>query len=195
MRFCREPVPLRAYGTILPISSAEVITARQDRQQPPQPIYIVCSHSGRIDPTLRFFRQPVPRWLLTTEAGGSIWQKEHHAERFEKILTVPEHEDSLDWAIALPMLYQQGIRRLVLAGGGQLVASLLARGVIDELWLTLCPLLLGGKDAPTPVDGIGLPTALAPRLQLCSLKTIEDEVFLHYKVRPQVDAPSSQETF
>ncbi|MEO1146964.1 MAG: RibD family protein [Cyanobacteria bacterium J06638_22] len=180
---------LRAYGTILPISSPEAITARQDRQQPPQPIYIICSHSGRLDPTLRFFRQPVPRWLLTTEAGGVIWQKEQQAGRFETILTVPEHGDSLNWAIALPTLYQQGIRRLVLAGGGQLVASLLAMGAIDELWLTLCPLLLGGKDAPTPVDGVGLPTALAPRLQLCSVKTVEDEVFLHYKVRPQVDAP------
>jgi 5-amino-6-(5-phosphoribosylamino)uracil reductase len=174
---------LRAYGTILPISSPDAITARKDRRQPPQPIYIVCSHSGHLDPTLRFFRQPVPRWLLTTEAGGSIWQEERHAGRFEHILTVPEHGDSLNWAIALPKLSQKGIHRLAVAGGGRLVASLLTMGAIDDLWLTLCPLLLGGKDAPTPVDGIGLPTNLAPRLQLCSLKTIEDEVFLHYKVR------------
>ena len=179
---------VRAYGTILPISSPKLINIRRDRQQSPQPIYIVCSHSGYLDPTLRFFRQPVPRWLLTTKTGAVDWQDGKKAGRFEKILTVSANGDGLDWAIALPMLYQQGIRRLAVAGGGQLVASLLAIGAVDDLWLTLCPLLLGGREAPTPVDGIGFPAKLAPQLQLCSVKTVADEVFLHYHVRAQTDA-------
>jgi len=61
-----------------------------------------------------------------------------------------------------------------------LVASLLAADVIDELCLTVCPLILGGAAAPTPVEGAGLLSA--KHLQLLSVDTIEQEVFLHYSI-------------
>jgi 5-amino-6-(5-phosphoribosylamino)uracil reductase len=99
-------------------------------------------------------------------------------------LTVPALDGELDWAIALAQLVDLGIRRLVVAGGGQLVASLLAIGAIDDLWLTLCPLLLGGAAAPTPVDGGGWAAAVAPRLHLCSVEPCGAEVFVHYRVEP-----------
>lgn len=184
---------VRAYGTILPIRTPELIKARRDRQQPPQPTYIVCSRSGHLDPTLRFFQQAVPRWLLSTESGVADWRDGQKAGLFQHLLTVPERENplDLDWAIALPLMYRCGMHRLVAAGGGQLVASLLAAQAVDELWLTLCPLVLGGKDAPTPVDGMGFPSHLAPQLQLCSVQTVEDEVFLHYRVRPSASLHAS----
>lgn len=50
----------------------------------------------------------------------------------------------------------------------------------DELWLTVCPLLLGGATAPTPVEGEGFCLALAPRLELLSVQANNQEVFLHY---------------
>lgn len=75
------------------------------------------------------------------------------------------------------------LKHLAVLGGGALVASLLEANLLDELWLTVCPLLLGGVDAPTPVDGAGIMAAFAPRLQLLDVRSIDDEVFLHYKVR------------
>jgi 5-amino-6-(5-phosphoribosylamino)uracil reductase len=62
-----------------------------------------------------------------------------------------------------------------------LVASLLAADLIDEFWLTVCPLILGGITAPTPVDGAGFSAQLAKHLELLSVETIEQEVFLHYR--------------
>jgi len=64
-------------------------------------------------------------------------------------------------------------------GGGELVASLLALGLIDEFWLTICPVMLGGKDAPTPVDGLGLPSPQS--LELLCVNQVGQELFLHYK--------------
>jgi len=179
---------VRVYGTILPIRTPGLIKARCDRQQPPQPTYIVCSRSGNLDSSLRFFQQAVPRWLLTTKTGGTHWQDADDqdakdTEKFQQILTVPEQGEGLDWAIALPLLYELGIHRLVVAGGGQVVASLLAVGAIDDLWLTVCPLLLGGAHAPTPVDGAGFLANVAPHLHLQSIEAIEHEVFLHYQVK------------
>ena len=69
-------------------------------------------------------------------------------------------------------------------GGGQLVASFLESNLIDEIWLTICPLILGGNIAPSPVEGTGFLSDLAPKLQLLEVSTVEQEVFLHYRIIP-----------
>lgn len=165
---------LRAYGTTLSIQSPELKQQRQLRRQPEQPLQIVCSASGDLVPDWRFFAQPVPRWLLTTAAGAQRWQGQ---PEFERLLVVP----GFDWPSIMIEFARLGIHRLLVMGGGTLVASLVTADLVDELWLTLCPLLIGGSTAPTPVDGIGGSIQRAPRLRLLSVKTLGDEVFLHYQ--------------
>ena len=92
---------------------------------------------------------------------------------------------SIDWVVALQQLADLGIKRLAVLGGGQLVASMLAADLIDEFWLTVCPLILGGVSSPTPVEGMGFDAALAPRLELVSVQAKEQEVFLHYRLQRQ----------
>jgi len=171
---------LRAYGTTLRVANPTLLQQRQQQNKQPQPIQIVCSRSAQIDPDAAFFRQPVPRWLLTTAIEAKSW----HSSRFERILTIDEVDEGIDWIVAFQELCRSGIQRLAVTGGGTLVASLLAMNLVDELWLTICPLVLGGANAPTPVEGSGLPANLAPRLELLSMKAIDQEVFLHYRLLP-----------
>lgn len=175
---------LRAYGTTLRVSTPQLLKQREQTGKPLQPLQIVCSRSADIDPQLRFFRQPVPRWLLTTAGGALNWQKrqaEAEVANFEQILVVETSAGTIDWINAFQQLAQLGIKRLGILGGGELVASLVAADLIDEFWLTVCPLILGGTEAPTPVEGDGFASELARRLELLSVETIEQEVFLHYR--------------
>ncbi len=171
---------LRAYGTTLRVSRPDLLKQRQHQGKSSQPVHIVCSRLAHFDPTLAFFRQPVPRWLLTTVTGAEVWQ---HTDHFERILAMGT--DAIAWKAALLELRALGIERLAVLGGGELVASLLAVDAVDELWLTVCPVILGSKEAPTPVGGWGFPEALAPRLELLSVRSLNHEVFLHYRVRRQ----------
>ena len=179
---------LRAYGTTLPVSSPNLIDERRQRRQPDQPFQIVCSASGRLDWRWRFFRQPIPRWLVTTSAGRAIWQaslpQPTHEVLFEQILS---SEAPLNWSkimaeLLTPTVNRPSIKHLTVMGGGELVASLLQHDLVDELYLTVCPLLVGGGTAPTPVEGIGFTLPNVPRLRLWSVRVEEDEVFLHYGV-------------
>ena len=174
---------LRAYGTALPVSSPALLQQRQQQGQPPQPVQIVCSATAQLDPTYRFFSQSVPRWLLTTPTGAQLWA---NTAAFEHIMSVPltatEPSTGLDMQDALTQFHAAGLRRLVVAGGGELVTSLLAIDAVDELWLTVCPLLLGGQTAPTPIGGSGYLSDAAPRLELLSVAAIAHEVFLHYRL-------------
>jgi 5-amino-6-(5-phosphoribosylamino)uracil reductase len=189
---------IRAYQTTFPISNPVLLAMRREQHKPPQPVHIVCSASGYIDPEIQFFQQQVPRWLLTTSSGANYWQKDG-INKFEQILIAENNsqnlpiaqvssdsshleQKSIDWKVALEEIADFGLEKLAVLGGGELVASMLVDDLIDELWLTICPLILGGSKAPTPVEGIGFSTQQAKSLKLLSLETIEQEIFVHYQV-------------
>lgn len=176
---------LAAYGTTLSVSNPELLQLRKQRGVPPQPVQIVCSRLAELDPQLRFFRQQVPRWLLTTESGAKRWQEPLSpvVESFERIVVAQTSAQRIDWIDAFQKLTQLGLERLGVMGGGKLVASLLEADLIDELWLTVSPLIIGGATAPTPVEGEGFSVQQFRHLELLSSETIDQEVFLHYRLQ------------
>lgn len=178
---------LRAYGTTLSIRQPHLLAQRQDQRRSPQPIHLVCSGSGDISEDLPFFRQAVPRWLLTTGQGADRWLGQ--SAYFQEVLIAPQLPGGVfDWQQIWQQLAERQIGAIAVLGGGDLTGALLLAEVIDEVWLTVCPLLLGGRSAPTPIDGEGLPGAIAPRLQLLSAQVMGDEVFLHYQVKKSAEA-------
>ncbi|MGB5771962.1 MAG: RibD family protein [Crocosphaera sp.] len=169
---------LRAYGTTLTVKNPELLAHRKQNNQPSQPINIIVSASGKIANNLRFFSQPVPHWLITTEEGAK-----NDTSKFEKVLTFAAMETGkINLSEVFKTLKELGLNDLAILGGGELVGSCLEQNLIDELWLTICPFIIGGRNAPTPVEGIGFISSQAQKLQLLSIEKIEQEIFLHYKL-------------
>ena len=175
---------LRAYGTTLTVSHPMLLQHRLLAGKTPQPVHIVITHSADLNPEISFFRQPIKRWLLTTTVGALSWQGR---SEFEQILVFETPTGKIDTIAALQHLALLDITRLAILGGGELVGSMLESDLIDEFWLTVCPLILGGTNAPTPVEGRGFLSQLAPQLQLLEVQTVEQEVFLHYRLQRTVD--------
>ncbi len=169
---------LRTGGTAMRVQRESLIQARIDQGTPAQPIQIVCSQSGDIDPNLRFFQQPIPRYLLTTTTGAGAWPESKH---FEQILTPTTADGLVDLVAAYGEFERLGIKKLAVLGGGVLIAALLGKNLIDEWWVTLCPLILGGTTAATPVAGLGFSVDNAPRFHLKQTRQIGDELFLNYQ--------------
>ncbi|MBN2505065.1 MAG: dihydrofolate reductase family protein, partial [Verrucomicrobia bacterium] len=74
---------------------------------------------------------------------------------------------------------------LVCEGGGVLNAALLRGGLVDELHVTIAPIVCGGRSAPTLADGLGaarLAGADRLRLRLMTRRRAGDELFLVYRV-------------
>ena len=191
---------LDAYGTTLTVTDPTLAQLRAQGGKPRQPVHIVITNSANLNPEIHFFKQPVRRWLLTTTAGEFSWKErlqtlhstlgigvQEYPPEFEKILVFETPTREIDILAALKQLATLHITRLAVLGGGELVASLLELDLIDELWLTVCPLILGGNTAPTPVEGKGFLPDLAPKLQLIEAHTVEQEVFLHYRLQRPAD--------
>ena len=82
------------------------------------------------------------------------------------------------WHQALAALAAHGLQLLVLLGGAELAAALLQQQLVDELQLTLCPLLLGGSHTWLPAS-----IALEPGVwSLQEQRALEgEELMLRYR--------------
>ena len=89
----------------------------------------------------------------------------------------------VDFAAALRWLRARWkVKRLLCEGGGEVNGALFRAGLVDEVHLTLCPVIFGGRDAPTLADGVGVKRlAEAARLRLVSMKRAGPNLFLVYR--------------
>jgi riboflavin-specific deaminase-like protein len=83
-------------------------------------------------------------------------------------------------AAALADLRARGVRALLCEGGPTLHRTLHAAGLVDELFLTLAPLLTGDDAEPSITAGGRLPEAA--HLRLLSVRQVGSELFLRYAV-------------
>lgn len=79
---------------------------------------------------------------------------------------------------------QNGVQTLLVEGGGEVLAQFLNAQAVQELYLTLCPVLLGGQAAPL-VGGQAAWHGVesAPRTHLLSQKRLGEELFLHLAIQ------------
>jgi riboflavin-specific deaminase-like protein len=144
---------------------------------------IIVSGSGTVNPRAEVFRRQFsPIIILTTRRATAGRLKKLRAVGAQvKICGATE----IDFPRALRWLRQQwGIKRLLCEGGGALNDALFRAGLVNELHLTVCPRVFGGRTAPTIADGLGAGSlAQATRLELASLQRRGDEMFLVYRVR------------
>ena len=143
---------------------------------------IIVSRSGTVNPKAEVFqRRFSPIIILTTRRATASRLRALRAVAAEvKICGTRE----IDFPRALRWLRKKwGIKRLLCEGGGELNDALFRSGVVDQLHLTVCPKILGGRTAPTIADGLGASSlARAAQLALVSARRHDDEMFFVYRV-------------
>jgi riboflavin-specific deaminase-like protein len=145
---------------------------------------VIVSGSGSINPDAHIFKKRFsPIIILTTQRAGQRRLKQLRALADDVKIC---GEKEINFPFALRWLRQKWkVKRLLCEGGGELNDALLRANVVDELHLTICPKIFGGRATPTIADGIGnLKLSNATTLKLKSLKRAGDEVFLVF-TRPE----------
>jgi 2,5-diamino-6-(ribosylamino)-4(3H)-pyrimidinone 5'-phosphate reductase len=89
----------------------------------------------------------------------------------------------VDLEKALHTLYELGVERLMVEGGGTLNFELLRLSLVDELSMYVAPMIFGGESAPTAAAGAGVARGAAILLKLVHSEVHEDGgVVLKYQV-------------
>ena len=177
---------LRAEDPPLIIRDSAVRDRRIATKGSPHPWNIaVCSILPENPAGMNFFRSPdTEKLVFTTERTAPALREA--AGRYARIEVIPSdgsgRGDLVELLRKLPPL---GVSHLLLEGGGELNFSMLQAGLIDEIYLTVCPFVFGGRTAPTAFDGLGFTREHVRKLALKSHRqSASGEMFLHYEVLP-----------
>ena len=142
---------------------------------PPQPVMICRNSLPPVD--RKIFRQNTVRPLLciTAELEAGIGELADCAD-LEIFAAPPDPVSVLD------RLFQRGSRGVLLEGGPRVNWAFFEADVVDVLYLTLVPFLIGQKDLPAIVDGPTAFSGFADRAwDLHQALTIGREIFLEYR--------------
>jgi 2,5-diamino-6-(ribosylamino)-4(3H)-pyrimidinone 5'-phosphate reductase len=93
-------------------------------------------------------------------------------------------EQRVDIRKLLELLYERGVRKLLVEGGGEVRWSFFRDRLVDELFVWIMPAIWGGRSAPTLVEGDGFLTGdEAVHLELLRTEVIDDHIILKFKVK------------
>lgn len=129
---------------------------------------------------INFQPQIYPTIICTTE-NASLERIRDFESKKVKVLKSGKGK-KVDISNLMPLLYNLGIQKLLLEGGGKLNWSFIKHNLVDEIRLTIAPWIVGGKNAISLVEGTGFETmAEGTRFKLLEALNRDNYVILRYK--------------
>jgi len=179
-------------GAVLGIGHERFRRLRLKRGLQAHHLRVIISGSGSINPDATIFKKRFsPIIVLTTNRISKTALKKLQAVA-DEVKICGERE--INFTAAFRWLWKKyGIRRLLCEGGGELHDALLRDSLVDELHLTFCEKIFGGKNAPTLADGLGFKhLAQSAHFKLISLKRKDTELFTIFKAQNSTHANAKQ---
>jgi 2,5-diamino-6-(ribosylamino)-4(3H)-pyrimidinone 5'-phosphate reductase len=171
-------------GTVL-ADDPSLTLGEADRQvqrlrsgRPGNPARAVLDSRARTPPDARLLDDEAATHLVVGEDAPAdrVAALESTGATVHRVETVDGRADA---AAGLSALEDAGVERLFVEGGGEVFFSLFDAGLVDELTVYVGSTVIGGRDAPTLVDGEGF---LDPReLTLVEVERLDDGVVLSYE--------------
>jgi len=165
----------------LTVKSEENKRARVHKGLPEHPVRIVVDSKARTPPDAKILHKgPGQRIIAVSREADAA-----KVAVLKKSATVIVAGDgTVDLVRLLDALGELGISRLMVEGGGTLIAGLVSAGLVDEIYTFIGNIIIGGKDAPTLADGPGSAQESGfCHLTLVDVQKMEEGILVHWNVR------------
>jgi riboflavin biosynthesis pyrimidine reductase len=159
---------------VYPRAAEGFAALREEWGMPERPAVAVVSTGASLDPNHPVLQDAV---LLTTAAGADAL-----GGVLPDVIAVNDG-DWVDLRAALAVLRERGLARVLSEAGPHVFGSLLADALVDELFLTVSPVLAGRDVAARRfglVEGVELLPAVRRGARLASVRRGDSHVFLRY---------------
>jgi 2,5-diamino-6-(ribosylamino)-4(3H)-pyrimidinone 5'-phosphate reductase len=164
----------------LTVKSPDLRTMRVARGLPEHPVRIVVDSGARTPPDASLLHKGEGERIIACSERADP-EKKAVLGRSATVLVAGR--DRVDLPLLLTLLHERGIRRLMVEGGGTLIAGLFSAGLVDELTCFVGNMIIGGRDAPTLADGPGfIDEDTFVRLSLSGMERMDEGVLLTWRV-------------
>ncbi len=138
--------------------------------EPDHPLKVVLDSKGRTPKDAQLFDKGDFLIATTSEIDKEDWIKCGDGER-------------VDLGMLLEELAERGVEKLLVEGGGEVISSFFKEDLVDEFTVFVGSLVIGGRGAPTPVDGEGAQVMEEViDLDFIGYEKMDDGILLKYKV-------------
>lgn len=166
-------------GTVL--ADDPLLTVREEGKK--SPVRIICDSRLRIPLESRICTTAGQyRTILACGEKNSEEKCKSLEDLGIQVVSFPDKQGKVDILALMRYLGEQGIDSVFVEGGGELNDSVLRTGLVQEINVFIAPKLFGGREAKSPVAGIGIKTPEnACRLSLESVSKTGDDLLLTYR--------------
>ena len=132
------------------------LTARDETGAPRerQPLRVVVDSRGRTPTHARLISEPGETLVATATLSDK--ERQGLTEAGARVEAVPGEGGSVDVASLLDLLAGLEKTSVLVEGGGTLLGTMFDGGLVDKVVAFVAPTIVGGKDAPSPVGGLGV---------------------------------------
>lgn len=169
-------------GTVL--ADDPMLNVRQEGKK--SPVRIICDSSLRLPLDSQICK--TADQYQTIVACGSGLELAHKAQELEQrniqVIHVPDDRGRVDLRKLMQILGEQGIDSILLEGGGELNDSALRSGIVQEVKVFVAPKLFGGRDAKSPVAGMGVEAVKdGTELIFDRVTQVGEDLLLEYRIK------------
>lgn len=147
------------------------------------PIRIICDSRLRIPKSSRICQTAREYPTIVAHAQGSPKTAAELEKLGIQVISVPDENGQVDLRRLMEILGGQGLDSILLEGGGELNEAALRAGIVQEARVFVAPKIFGGREAKTPVTGVGVSTPdQAKRFSLKGVSQVGEDLMLEYQV-------------
>ena len=166
----------------LTVTHEDRVAARENSGDASQPARVVVDSRARTPPDAAVVDDRARTYVLVSTDAPADRRARLTSDTTEVVVVDADGNGRVDVAAGLDALDARGVSDLMVEGGGELLFSLFDAGLVDELTVYVGSTLVGGRDAPTLVDGDGFTEPDLVDLALVDVSRVDDGVLLAYDV-------------
>jgi len=130
-------------------------------------------------------KTPESALVINKDAKTLIVTGKKCDKKFSENVEIIQCETDKDGLIKLEkllgILLDRGIKTLMVEGGSRVIWNFLKNKLVDEMFVYIGPMIIGGKNTPTLASGEGIEKELIP-LEIVDVQSIGPGILVHYKM-------------
>jgi len=147
-------------------------------ENPHQPVRIVLDTHCKTPTNSLVVNQGAKTLIITDKECNKKYN-----DNVEILQCETNKEGYIDLNKLLKILFNRGIKTLMVEGGSTVVLNFLKQKLVDDMYVYVGPMIVGGKDTPTLADGTGIknPGDLI-NLEIVDTYRLGSGILIHYNM-------------